>query len=170
MPRYGLQAKVNRRLEGTDLRPDVELSIAGARLMIDVAVSYDTPENLKSAHDRKVDKYLVHGNIKPLIVGSLGSWYPNNDEIRSLLGIHPRSWAVFRRKARLLAIQGSTALLRQHLKRSYDQQGAVSVPDMGGGEMAGCQTPPEASASSAIFPQVDEVTPTNENQELFFNG
>ena len=170
MTRYGLQAKVNRRLEGTDLRPDVELSIAGARLMIDVAVSYDTPENLKSAHDRKVDKYLVHGNIKPLIVGSLGSWYPNNDEIRSLLGIHPRSWAVFRRKARLLAIQGSTALLRQHLKRSYDQQGAESVPDMGGGEMAGCQTPPEASASSAIFPQVDEVTPTNENQELFFNG
>ena len=162
MSRYGLQARVNRRMEGTDLRPDVELSLAGSRLMVDVAVSYDTPDHLKSAFDRKVDKYMVHGNIKPLVVGSLGSWYPNNDEIRSLLGIHPRSWAVFRRKARLLAIQGSMAILRAHLSRSYHQAEIEEPPlvEPRIGEMTDSPPTQVTSTSSVIFPNIS--IPANE--------
>jgi hypothetical protein len=84
--------------------------------MIDVAVSYDNLGNLEAAYSRKVAKYQHLGRVVPLVVGSLGSWLPSNDDIRSLLGIDGRSWAIFRRKARLAAIQGSMSIIREHLK------------------------------------------------------
>ena len=34
----------------------------------------------------KVEKYQIFGNILPLVVGSLGSWYPRDDDIKSFLG------------------------------------------------------------------------------------
>jgi hypothetical protein len=88
--------------------------------MIDVVVAFDDPVNLEAAYKRKVEKYQEHGVILPLVVGSLGSWYPPNDDIRGVLGLNARSWAVFRRRARLAAIKGSMAMLRDHLKVSYD--------------------------------------------------
>jgi hypothetical protein len=54
-----------------------------------------------------------------LVVGSLGSWLPSNDDIQSLLGIDGRSWAIFRRKARLAAIQGSMPIIREHVKTKH---------------------------------------------------
>ena len=117
----GHAATINRAIPGQRLRPDVELSVNGTRLLVDVAVSYDTPENLDRAYTRKSDQYQHLGRILPLVVGSLGSWLPSNDDIRSLLGISGRSWAVFRRKARLMAIKGSLSVIRAHLTAIYEE-------------------------------------------------
>lgn len=115
LTRTGYAATINRAPAGQRLRPDVELQVSGSRLMIDVAVSYDLPENLEAAYSRKVNKYQHLGRILPLVVGSLGSWYPSNDDIRSLLAISGRSWGAFRKKARLAAIKGSMEMVREHL-------------------------------------------------------
>lgn len=58
---------------------------------------------------------MTLGNIPPLVVGSLGSWYPQNIEIRSLLNIDGRSWCAFKRKARIAAIKWSMLITRNHL-------------------------------------------------------
>ena len=116
LTRRRFAATVNKAIPGQRLRPDVELQVSGSRLMIDVAVSYDIEENLEAAYNRKVTKYQHLGRVLPLVVGSLGSWYPPNDNIRSLLAIDGRSWATFRRKARVAAIQGSMSIIRDHLK------------------------------------------------------
>jgi len=115
LTRRGYAPAINRAPPGQRLRPDVEFQVSGSRLMIDVAVSFDHVGNLEKAYNRKSTKYQHMGKILPLVVGSLGAWYPRNDDIRSLLGIDGRSWTAFRRKARLLAIKGSMEIVREHL-------------------------------------------------------
>jgi len=119
----GHAVTINRAIPGQRLRPDVEMSLNGSRLMADVVVAYDNPVNLDTAYNRKEEKYRELGRILPLVVGSLGSWLPSNDNIRSLLGISGRSWSVFRRKARLMAIKGSMLVIRSHLKGYRQEEG-----------------------------------------------
>jgi hypothetical protein len=106
---------VNRAPPGQRLRPDVELEISGSRVLIDVAISYDIKENLEAAFERKVSKYRHLGNTLPLVLGSLGSWHPRNEDIRSLLAIDGPSWGSFRFQARVAAIQGSVFMISKHL-------------------------------------------------------
>jgi len=113
--KHGLNPTINKEVPGQRLRPDVELMLSGSRVLIDVNVPYDNEGNLEIAFNRKVTKYMTLGNILPLIVGSLGSWHPRNDDISSLLGIDGRTWGAFRKKARLAAIQGSMAIVHSHL-------------------------------------------------------
>ena len=146
LTKKGLTVSINRAVPGQSLRPDVELQYAGARLMLDVAVSYDTPASMEAAFRRKVDKYMTLGNILPLVVGSLGSWYPRNDEIKSLLNIDGRSWCAFKKKVRIAAIQGSMAMIRNHLA-------SVPADDLGPrledpGSEAGNFNPPASLPSS----------------------
>ena len=61
LTRNGLRPNVNRALPGTSVRPDIEVTLNGARLMIDVAVAFDDPVNLEAAYTRKVEKYQEHG-------------------------------------------------------------------------------------------------------------
>ncbi|KAK4045778.1 hypothetical protein OUZ56_033746 [Daphnia magna] len=63
-----------------------------------------------------------------LVVGSLGSWYPRNDEIRSILGINGRSWGAFRFKARLAAIQGSMDMVCAHFHHGAPNPEAEDIP------------------------------------------
>ena len=121
LTRKGYAATINRELPESRLRPDVELQVSGSRLMIDVAISYDHSENLEAAYTRKVLKYEHLGQVQPLVVGSLGSWYPLNEDIRSLLAIDHRSWSAFRRKSRLAAIKGSMEMVRKHLTNTTDE-------------------------------------------------
>jgi hypothetical protein len=121
LTRKGYAATINRELPESRLRPDVELQVSGSRLMIDVAISYDHSENLEAAYTRKVLKYEHLGQVQPLVVGSLGSWYPLNEDIRSLLAIDHRSWSAFRRKSRLVAIKGSMEMVRKHLTNTTDE-------------------------------------------------
>ena len=51
-----------------------------------MAVSYDTPASMEAAFRRKVDKYMTLGNILPLVVGFLGSWYPRKTIGALMLG------------------------------------------------------------------------------------
>ena len=146
LTKKGLTVSINRAVPGQSLRPDVELQYAGARLMLDVAVSYDTPASMEAAFRRKVDKYMTLGNILPLVVGSLGSWYPRNDEIKSFLNIDGRSWCAFKKKVRIAAIQGSMAMIRNHLA-------SVPADDLGPrledpGSEAGNFNPPASLPSS----------------------
>jgi hypothetical protein len=53
--------------------------------------------------------------ILPLVVGSLGSWLPSNDEIALALGVSERKWQSMKKKMTLLAIQGSTRIIAKHL-------------------------------------------------------
>ncbi|KAI9556009.1 hypothetical protein GHT06_018569 [Daphnia sinensis] len=120
LSRKGYTAIINRELPESRLKPDVELEVSGTRLMIDVAVSYDISDNLQAAYNRKVTKYQHLGQVLPLVLGSLGSWYPMNEDIRSLLGIDHRSWCTFRRRSRLAAIKGSMEMIREHLATTDD--------------------------------------------------
>ncbi|MFO0089667.1 MAG: RNA-directed DNA polymerase, partial [bacterium] len=113
--KHGLNPTINKEVPGQRLRPDVEFMLSGSRVLIDVNVPYDNEGNLEIAFNRKVTKYMTLGNILPLILGSLGSWHPRNDDISSLLGIDGRTWGAFRKKARLAAIQGSMAIVHSHL-------------------------------------------------------
>jgi len=121
--RQGHQVTVNKAVPGNRLRPDIEFRLSGSQVFIDVAISYDSHRNLELAWQRKVSKYEALGTILPLVVGSLGSWFPRNEEIRSLLGIDSRSWGAFRQKARVAAVKGSTVMIDKHL------HGGGSGPD-----------------------------------------
>jgi hypothetical protein len=92
----------------------LELELSGSRVMVNVVVSFDQPGSMENAYKRKFEKYSSLGMILPLVVGSFGSWYPKNDDIRSILGIDERSWDAFRFKARSAAIQGSMDMLCAH--------------------------------------------------------
>ena len=114
----GIAPTTNRAPPGQRLIPDVQFSIAGTRVVIDITIPYDTPENLDAAHNRKTEKYSSMGKVLPLVVGSLGSWHPRNNDIRSLLGIDGRSWTSFRRACRISAISGSMDIIRSHVRPS----------------------------------------------------
>ena len=116
LTKEGLNPSINRQTEGSGLRPDIELVISGSRALIDVRVSYDTVPNLENARDEKIAKYQHLGTTLPLIVGSLGSWLPSNEDIRAFLGVSGRRWATFRRQARVAAIKGSLDIIRETLK------------------------------------------------------
>jgi hypothetical protein len=55
-------------LPGSSIRPDIEVTLNGARLMIDVVVAFDDPVNLEVAYKRKLEKYQEHGVILPLYI------------------------------------------------------------------------------------------------------
>ena len=110
----GLNPAVNLQSEGSELRPDIEIS--GSRILMDVRISYDEISNLEQARDEKVAKYRDLGTPLPLIVGSLGSWPPFNDDIRAFLDISGRRWATFRRRARVAAIKVSMEIIHEFLK------------------------------------------------------
>lgn len=51
-----------------------------------------------------------------MIVGSLCSWLPSNDDSRAFLGVSDRKWATFSKKARVAVIKGSMDIIRETLK------------------------------------------------------
>ena len=73
---------------------------------------------MEEAYKRKKDKYneISSGMILPLVVGSTGAWIKSNDDIKTLLGIHAKTWTAFRKLARRLAIEGSMEMIRTHLQ------------------------------------------------------
>ncbi|KAL5509864.1 hypothetical protein EMCRGX_G005303 [Ephydatia muelleri] len=90
-----------------------------------------------------------HVNIHPFIVGSLGSWYPENDRVLSTLRIGHRYVALMRRLCVVSAIAGSQNIWYQAICKSH-RRGPPTVPDpqptaaIGGPAMA-APHPPEAT-------------------------
>lgn len=91
-------------------------TINGHLVMIDCTIPYDEPQNLEKGYSARIAKYSSHGTILPLVMGSLGSWDPCNDHIRSLFCINQNSWKTFRHITRLLAIKHSLAIIHNHTK------------------------------------------------------
>ncbi|KAI9555958.1 hypothetical protein GHT06_018507 [Daphnia sinensis] len=96
--------------------------------MVDVVVCYDQPGSMENAYQRKIEKYSSLGRILPLVVGSLGSWNPRNEDIRSILGIDGRNWGAFRFKARLAAIQGSMEIVCAHFHHGATNPEDENIP------------------------------------------
>lgn len=113
--KYGHSVDVNKQFAGSGLKPDIVIISAEQPILIDVTVTWDDPLSLQRAKLDKISKYQHLGQILPLVVGALGSWPPETDELRQTLQLHPRDWNRFRRRARLAAIQGSTKIIHHHL-------------------------------------------------------
>jgi len=126
----GVCLTTNRNDPSSGLRPDLVIENRRPRLIIDVSVPHDDPSNLQSAYDAKIKKYERLGLVLPFVVGSLGSWLPTNNEIAKELKIGPRIWTALRRKVRVLAIKGSTAVIRHHFDPSVgnNRDGPSSPP------------------------------------------
>lgn len=118
--RSGHHVTVNNAFDSTRLRPDLVIDSTSPETIIDVTVPLDTADNLNSAYQKKIEKYKDLGEILPLVVGSMGAWLPSNDVIRDALNIPPRIWNGFRRRSRLLAIQGTTRIIQRHLNSPSD--------------------------------------------------
>ncbi|KAK4030993.1 hypothetical protein OUZ56_024423 [Daphnia magna] len=78
----------------------------------------------------KYAKYSSHVRILPLVVCTLGPWYPRNDEIHSILGINGRSWGAFRFKVRLAAIQRSMDMVCHHFHHGAPNPEAEDIPPL----------------------------------------
>ena len=87
------------------LIPDI--TITSPHIVIDVTCPFDEVSNLASASDRKKSKYADIGTVMPLVVGALGSWVPENDNIKRALNIPTDMWKKMKRKMRVAAIEGS---------------------------------------------------------------
>ena len=113
--KYGHSVDVNKQIAGSNLRPDIVIMSTEQRILIDVTVTWDDPDSLERARKEKISKYQHLRQILPLVVGALGSWPPETEELRTTLQLHPRDWNRFRRRARLAAVQGSTKIIHHHL-------------------------------------------------------
>ncbi|KZR95542.1 Uncharacterized protein APZ42_010694, partial [Daphnia magna] len=112
----GHTTRKNRAYGNSSLRPDLVVDTDDGALIIDITVPFDEPSNLQLAHERKVTKYTHLGNTMPFVVGSLGAWLPSNDLIARAVGIGAVGWNKVRRDTRLLAIQGSLRIAREHIR------------------------------------------------------
>ena len=118
LTKKGLETAIDKSFGDTRLRPDLVTKALGTTYMIDVVVAFDDPLHLEEAYKRKKDKYNItsSGMTLPLVVGSTGAWIKSNDDIKTLLGIHAKTWTAFRKLARRLAIEGSMEMIRTHLQ------------------------------------------------------
>ena len=125
--RYGHSVEVNKQFVGSVLRPDIVITSTEQPILIDVTVTWDDPASLSRAQQEKISKYQQLGQILPFVVGALGSWPPETQEIQQTLQIHPRDWNYLRRRARLAAIQGTTKIINHHL--NYTDEHKPDDPD-----------------------------------------
>ena len=125
--RAGEEPAVNRVEPVSQLKPDILIrkGEGGTPIIIDVTIPNDTVQRFDAAYEEKVAKYRQLGNVYPFLVGSLGSWMPANDEIRRAFNITTREWSCVRRRCRLLAIQGSTAIIEAWTDNNYQYRAEV---------------------------------------------
>ena len=122
-------------------RPDLTITSPDGSTITIVEVSClfeGSPNALEDAAKAKLAKYEPlkqhllqqhqHVNIHPFIVGSLGSWYSENDRVLSALRIGHRYAALMRRLCVVSAIAGSQTIWYQAICKSHCR-GPPTVPD-----------------------------------------
>eukprot|EP00731_Ephydatia_muelleri_P013746 Em0007g1056a len=115
-----------------DNRPDLTIiSPCGTRVtLVEVSCPFEgTPTALEDAANLKVTKYeplrqqllqtYAEVTILPFIVGSLGSWFPDNDRVLSTLRIGRKYAALMRRLCVVSAIAGSQNIWYQAMCKSH---------------------------------------------------
>ena len=113
----GIEAFTNaREEEGGRLVPDITVNAGAAPIFIDVTAPFDEPANMYRAGREKRDKYGHLIEIFPLVVGALGSWIPESDDIRTALNIPHRRWNAARLRMRTSAIEDSCSLAKGFLQ------------------------------------------------------
>ena len=100
---------VNSRAPDSLLRPDIKITdkrnpLSSAYIEISVVAQHQN--RLTEAAVEKAEKYKhLDLTVYPLIVGSLGAWNPDNEKLRSVLGLNQKVWCRLRRNIRRSAIQ-----------------------------------------------------------------
>ena len=69
---------------------------------------------LGSQEDKRA-KYQDLGPVLPFVLGTLGAWKLEKEDIRAALDIPGRAWHALRRRCRILAIRGTIAMVVAHL-------------------------------------------------------
>ncbi len=95
-------------------------------IIIDLTITFDAPESLNAGYARKIEKYSCLGLTLPFVIGALGSWLPSNNTVATSLGIRPTPWRRLRRKCRLMAIQGSVAIINRHIRGNQVEDDATA--------------------------------------------
>ncbi|XP_046638804.1 uncharacterized protein LOC124319615 [Daphnia pulicaria] len=125
--KLGHTVSVNLAVDNSGLRPDLVVTSTNPPIIIDVTVPLSSADGLEKAQARKIEKYKHLGVVLPLVVGSLGSWLPSNDEICLALGFSGRKWQSLKKKMKLLAIQGTTQIIAKHL--AYQTEASDPEPE-----------------------------------------
>ena len=60
------------------LRPYIKFTTNNTTYIVDITVVFDDADNLVKATERKLSKYANLGLIIPIVLGTMGSWLPNN--------------------------------------------------------------------------------------------
>jgi hypothetical protein len=113
------------------LRPDIVILNEEQKkaFLIDVTRPCERPENMEATRRRIQDKYACleskgyQTSLDAFVVGSLGTWDPENDHLFSTLGIGQKYGALFKKLCCRDAITGSyevwaTCCRRQQLQQS----------------------------------------------------
>ncbi|XP_046633154.1 uncharacterized protein LOC124312704 [Daphnia pulicaria] len=125
--KLGHTVSVNLSVDNSGLRPDLVVTSTNPSIIIDVTVSLSSADGLEKGQARKIEKYKHLGVVLPLVVGSLGSWLPSNDEICLALGFSGRKWLNLKKKIKLLAIQGTTQIIAKPL--AYQTEASDPEPE-----------------------------------------
>ena len=126
----------NNRPDITIISPD-QTSVT----IVEVCCPFEgSPSALQDAADAKLAKYeplkatllqrYAQVSILPFIVGSLGSWFPNNDRVLSQLHIGHRYASLMHRLCVVSAIAGSQSIWYQSMcsRRQVDRPSEAPAP------------------------------------------
>ena len=123
-------------------RPDVVILNEQLKkaYIVDVTCPCETGENLKAARRRKVEKYDVlkrkleedgyATSLDALVVGSLGTWDPENDPLLTLLGIGRKYGTMFKKLCCRDAVSGSYEVWASRCKAHFWRHGPARHPNI----------------------------------------
>ncbi|GFO01210.1 reverse transcriptase [Plakobranchus ocellatus] len=116
-PQASRQPPTAGRAEDDDRAiPDLTVKLRTERIFIFVTVLFIKLANLYRTGQEKRDKYGHLGTVPSLVVGALGSGFPENEAIRASLNIPHRKWNVARLRIRASAIEDSCCLASSFFK------------------------------------------------------
>ena len=120
-------------------RPDIVILHEGQKkaYLIDVTCPCDRPENMTAARKRKLDKYAgvkeklqdrgYEAFLDAFVVGTLGTWDPENANLMQVVGIGRKYGTLFKKLCCRDAIAGSYEVWASRCRRHFQRQ--RSSPD-----------------------------------------
>lgn len=155
------RTRVNRRVLGlaSALRPDLTVTRGNRVVIVDVVVPFENgPQALQAAAEEKVRKYTGLVNqlraqgkqveLLPFVVGSLGTWFRDNERALAALRVGPRYRRLMRRLIVSETLRWSRDMYIEHVTGSRQYHSAPPRADSYlapvGGQLAPLQhnTPP----------------------------
>jgi hypothetical protein len=88
---------------------------------MDLTITFDTPESLDAGHAKKIKKCSCLGLTLPFVICAFCLWLPSKNAVATTLSIPPASSCRLWIKCRLMAIQGSVAIIYRHIHGNQDE-------------------------------------------------